>query len=262
MLTPLYVFGQGLDNTAGGASINFRGLPTDVSAFTFSFGRPSINITYGTLNASLNIFPNISDALDYYFTSEAAAIVAQANTDASATSYPGFTLAGRAYDDSGFGQGQLDLKVNNSDLQEKAQDAIGAALSPDFVYDDVGNMIALRQPADGYPTTLSQLTTATRLSTTRRARVNYSLKAALSITLLAGQSVTAILEHADDSGFTTNVVTEDTADAANSGLLGLSQTQQLKLIGEIPANKYRRVRLVNNVGSPTTTFGAAKESLL
>ena len=48
----------------------------------------------------------------------------------------------------------------------------------------------------------------------------------------------------------TNVVTVDSDVTLNSGVLGLNQTNGLKVSGRIPANKYRQVTF-------TTTGGAS-----
>lgn len=99
--------------------------------------------------------------------------------------------------------------------------------------------------------TFSSATTATQLSTTRDAQVQYAADATVSISLLAGQSVTETLQYADNSGMSTNVVTVDSAVTSNSGVLGLTQVNTLKVSGEIPAGKYRKVTFTTT-GSGTT----------
>lgn len=92
--------------------------------------------------------------------------------------------------------------------------------------------------------TFSASTTASQLSTTRDADVNYAYDASIAITLLGGQGLTAVLEYADNSGMSTNIVVVDSNGATSTGLAGLSQVQTLKVTGTIPAGKYRRVRFV------------------
>ncbi len=89
--------------------------------------------------------------------------------------------------------------------------------------------------------TFNQSTTAAQLSATRDAEVFYSYNATVAISVLAGQSVTATLRYADNSGMSTNVVTLDTAATSNSGVLGLSQTNTLRVGGIVPAGKFRQV---------------------
>lgn len=89
--------------------------------------------------------------------------------------------------------------------------------------------------------TFSNVTTANQLSAVKDALVNYSFSATVTISVLTGQSVTANLKYADNSGMSTNVVTLDSCTTSNSGVLGLTQTNSLKLSGIIPAGKYRQV---------------------
>lgn len=111
--------------------------------------------------------------------------------------------------------------------------------------------------------TFSGSTTATKLSATRDAAVSYDYDASLNISVLAGQSVTATLKYADDAGITTNVVTVSSQIASISGLLGLANTQTLKVSGRIPANKFRQVTFaVTGSASAPTAIKAAQEVLL
>lgn len=103
----------------------------------------------------------------------------------------------------------------------------------------------------------SSVTTATQLSTTRDSFVCYTFNATVTISLLAGQSVTATLQYADNSGMSTNVVTLLPATTNNSGVLGLTQVNSLLVTGYIPANKYRKVTFAVTGGAtaPTTLAG-------
>jgi hypothetical protein len=133
-----------------------------------------------------------------------------------------------------------------SDFAEAAQDnalgvvTAGAGLS--YTYNDAGNSAVIGLASKTYQSpTFSSATSATRLSTTVDADVFYSFDATVTISLLAGQSVTAVLKYADDSGMSSNVVTVDSAKTANSGVLNLTQTNTLRVGGKIPAGKYRQV---------------------
>lgn len=110
------------------------------------------------------------------------------------------------------------------------------------------------------------LNSAAQISTTRDADVSYSVDISCSMSLTGGQSGTAILEYADDSSFTTNVKTVSRGTNANSGTLtiglALVQVGTANLAGIIPAGKYRRVRTVNNTGTPTFTAQNAQEVLI
>lgn len=89
--------------------------------------------------------------------------------------------------------------------------------------------------------TFSSVSTAAILSSYRNAQVSYSFNATVNISILAGQSITATLKYADNAGMSVNPVTVDTAISSNSGVLGLTQINTLKLNGMIPAGKYRQV---------------------
>lgn len=145
---------------------------------------------------------------------------------------------------------------------EMAQDAVGGILSAEFVYDDGGNSIKLRDYAISTPT-FSSATTATKLSSTRKAFVSYSFDSTVSITLLAGQTVTATLRYADNVGMSTNVVVVKTARTSNGGVLGLSQTNNLDLFGYIPADKHRQVTFtVSGGASNPSVLTSGQETLL
>lgn len=123
---------------------------------------------------------------------------------------------------------------------------------------------AAASQAPSYSTpTFSGSTAATKLSATRDAAVSYDYDATIAISVLAGQSITATLKYADDSGMTTNVVTVSSQIASNSGVLGLSQTNTLKVAGRIPANKYRQVTFsVTGSATAPSTLKAGQEVLL
>lgn len=107
------------------------------------------------------------------------------------------------------------------------------------------------------------VTVATELSTSRDAQVGYAFDASVTISLLAGQSITATLQYADDSGMGTNLVTVDASETLNSGVLGLTQTNTLKLSGIIPAGKYRKVTFaVTGSATAPSTIKAGQEVLL
>lgn len=111
--------------------------------------------------------------------------------------------------------------------------------------------------------TFSNATTATKLSASRDAQVQYAFDASVAISLLAGQSVTAVLKYADDSGMTTNVVTVDSQTTSNSGVLGLTQTNTLKVSGIVPKNKFRQVTFsVTGTGATAPTAIKASQEVL
>lgn len=114
-----------------------------------------------------------------------------------------------------------------------------------------------------YPT--RTLNSAFQISSTRNSRVSYTISVAATLSLSGGQTGTVVLEYADDSGITTNVVTVQSSVNGNTGTLtiGLNtiQTGSASLSGDIPAGKYVRIRTVNTAGTPTFTFSSAQEVL-
>lgn len=110
------------------------------------------------------------------------------------------------------------------------------------------------------------LNSAFQISASRVALVNYAVSIACALSLTTGQQGTTYLEYADDSGFTTNVVTVNQFVNGNTGTLaiGLALTQTVTgmLSGVIPAGKYVRLRTQNNTGTPTFTFQGAQEVLV
>ena len=111
--------------------------------------------------------------------------------------------------------------------------------------------------------TFSSITTATVLSSSRKAQVTYDIDASVNISLLAGQSITAVLTYADNSAMSTNPVIVSSQTTSNSGVLGLTQGNTLKIGGIIPPNKYRKVTFTVSSGATTpTALKAGQEVLL
>lgn len=110
------------------------------------------------------------------------------------------------------------------------------------------------------------LNSAFQPSSTRDTLASYSVDISTSATLLGGQTGTAFLEIADDSGFTTNV--QEVARFVNGNSVSLAiaitivQNVTGTLTGIVPAGKYARIRTANTVGTPTFTFRSAQETLL
>ncbi len=110
--------------------------------------------------------------------------------------------------------------------------------------------------------TFSSSTSAAQLSTTRSAYVTYTYPTNMA-SLLTSQSLTATLQYADDSGFTTNVVTFNNDVQGCSGILSLTLSGRLQVQGIIPAGKYRKVTLTQSGGATVpTTMSSGQEVLL
>jgi len=108
----------------------------------------------------------------------------------------------------------------------------------------------------------SNVTTATQLSSTRDASVNYVFPTSLT-SLLANQALTATLQYADDSGMSTNLVAVSNDVTGCSGILSLTLSGRLQVSGRIPAGKYRKVALSQTGGATVpTTISSSQEVLL
>lgn len=129
-------------------------------------------------------------------------------------------------------------------------------------FDNIALSISARVPA--YIT--RALNTAFQISASRDASVSYSVKISPTLSLTTGEEGTVILEIADNSGFTTNVqeITEISNGNIGNLTIGLNSTQPatFNISGIIPANKWVRLRTVNNTGTPDFTARPGQETLL
>lgn len=121
----------------------------------------------------------------------------------------------------------------------------------------------LNKPTQTFNTpTFSSCTTSAQLSATRSAQVYYNFPTSMS-SILGTLSVTATLQYADDSGFTSNVVNLNSDSTGCSGLLNLVLTGRLQVQGIIPAGKYRRVIFAQSGGvSIPSTLSSGQEILM
>lgn len=130
------------------------------------------------------------------------------------------------------------------------------------------DVVSILQPATArtFTNPTRTLNSAFQISTTQDVQVSYVVNVAATLSLTTGATGTVVLEYADDSGITTNVVTVQTSVNGNTGTLaiglGLTQTSTASLSGTVPAGKYVRIRTVNTTGSPTFTMGNAQEVLI
>lgn len=99
--------------------------------------------------------------------------------------------------------------------------------------------------------------TAYQPSATRDTEVHASVDITTTLSLSGGTTGKVALQYADDSGFTTNVVTVQQYTNSNTGTLTLglniSQIGTADLNGIVPAGKYYRLLTTNVTG--TATYG-------
>lgn len=135
------------------------------------------------------------------------------------------------------------------------------------IYNNYDSTIAGITPAaPSFSNPTRSLNTAFQPSTTRNAFVTYAVDIAATLSLTSGQNGTVTLQYADDSGFTTNVKTVQSAANGNTGSLtiglNLTQTATATVSGMIPANKYVKIITTNTTGTPTFTYRNGQEVLL
>lgn len=108
--------------------------------------------------------------------------------------------------------------------------------------------------------------TSRQPSTTRDTLVNASVDITSTISLTTGQTGKVSLQYADNTGFSTNVVTIQTATNGNTGALtiglNLSQVYTAALTGIVPAGKFYRLVTTNVTGTPTYGTPVIQEVLL
>jgi hypothetical protein len=110
------------------------------------------------------------------------------------------------------------------------------------------------------------LDTAFQVSTSRDALVAYTVQVVSNLSLSGGQLGSVVLEYADNSGMSTNVVQVSEMGGGNTGTLTIglntNDTTKTSLTGLIPAGKYVRLRSVDTTGAPVQTIVRAQEVLL
>lgn len=120
--------------------------------------------------------------------------------------------------------------------------------------------------ARSFATPSRTINSAFQISTTRDALAFYSVSIPTNLSLSGGENGAVVLEYADDSGISTNVVTVGTVRNGNTGTLtiGLNTLASMgcQISGVVPAGKYVRLRPVDTTGSPVQAFVSAQEVLI
>lgn len=169
---------------------------------------------------------------------------------------------------TGFGY-NVNMPIGNTDTSASIQLAAQGIVQAKAVVDgfSIDEFIWPELPmAHTFANPSRSLDTAFQISATRDVGVNYSITIASSLSLTTGQLGSVELRYADDSAFTTNVVTLSTASNGNTGTLtiGLNtvQTAGAVVSGIIPSGKYVKLVSVDTTGTPTQTIVRAQEVLL
>lgn len=108
--------------------------------------------------------------------------------------------------------------------------------------------------------------TARQASTIHDALVTASVSITATLSLTTGQQGTVTLQYADNSAFTTNVVSVQVSSNGNTGSLAiglnLGQIVSATVTGFVPAGKYYRLLTTNVTGTPTYGIPTIQEVLL
>lgn len=132
----------------------------------------------------------------------------------------------------------------------------------DIYFDNTGLGISVKE----FSNPSLAVNTSRQPSTTRDTLVNASVDITSTISLITGQNGKVSLQYADNTGFSTNVVTVQSATNGNTGALtiglNLSQVYTAALTGIIPAGKFYRLVTTNVTGTPTYGTPVIQEVLL
>lgn len=108
--------------------------------------------------------------------------------------------------------------------------------------------------------------TARQASTVHDALITASVSITATLSLTTGQQGTVTLQYADNSAFTTNVVSVQASSNGNTGSLAiglnLGQIVSATVTGFVPAGKYYRLLTTNVTGTPTYGTPTIQEVLL
>lgn len=291
-LTTLYIktFPQRVYDTSTNRMANFiRFITTDYITphfIDYLFEYDSVTNTSAT---PYPLFATDDEAITYYSSAAATALLTATNLDATVTYYTttdiekidapvaasiallvpktttinGHTLGSNVTVGYGDLTGQPSFAaVATSGLYS---DLTGkpslASVATSGTYADLSGKPTINTPSFSNPS--RSLNTAFQISSTQNAVVSYSVDIACTISLTSGQSGTAYLRYADDSGMTTNVKEVCRTANANTGSLtiglNLTQTATGTLSGMIPAGKYAKIVTSNDTGTPTFTMRNSQE---
>lgn len=108
--------------------------------------------------------------------------------------------------------------------------------------------------------------TSRQASTSQDAQITASVDVTATLNLSGGTSGKVELKYADDSAFTTNVVTVQSSSNGNTGTLtlglGITQLCTATVTGVVPTGKYYRLVTTNITGTPTYGTPLIQEVLL
>lgn len=158
-----------------------------------------------------------------------------------------------------------------SDFTEASQDAIGGAISSEFVYNDAGNAVSLRTKsfsnAPGRSLTTGTGATGFLVSSTRDSVVNYSASIITTATINGSTAGSIVLEICATNSATAGDWVEigRMTNGQNITLalaLSSTNTQVTQIGGVVPAGYYAKLRQITTNGTPAFSISTQQEVLL
>lgn len=233
------------------------------------------SFSIGTSDPPNNIFDNIQEALDYYYTTASDSILYDVNIFTSNQYELGDkVLYPQPIDDAIKAKQDINAKLTSlASLSLSAGDVLyatgasnlAAVTSSTFGRSllSLSNLAALSSLIGvGTPTINNgvsrSLNAAFQISSTKDISVNYSVQIAATLTLLAGQTGTISLQISSTSGGTYTEISRFTNGNTGALTIGLNLTQIVigQLSGRIPIGYY--VKLVSS-GTATSTYITGQE---
>lgn len=234
-----------------GSYTDLQGVSSDVMALLSQANLASVKTAMGIVRGDVNFGGTTSQYVRGDGSLATFPSVGSGTVTSVGLSSSDFTISGSPVTTSG----SITANLNNSGVSAGTYGAVTVNAK--------GIVTAGQNPSYANPS--RTLNSAYQISSTRAAFVSYAVDISATLTISGGATGTVFLEYADDSGFTTNVVTVNSSANGNTGTLtvGLSLTQTATgtVAGVIPAGKYVRLRTANTTGSPSFTFRSAQEVL-
>lgn len=165
--------------------------------------------------------------------------------------------------------GTITIPTSTSDTLSSIDASVPAVLAvycDDFEMPYPDKILWLTRPEPVFSSPSLAVNTARQVPADRVVFVSAAVDITASLSLAGGQTGRVTLQYADNSGFSTNVVTVNPAVNGNTGTLtvglGLTQVGTATVCGFIPAEKYYRLLTTNVTGTPTYGTPNIQETII